>query len=316
MEQRTPVSHVVTVTTESSDEPERVMLESRDAQKVYVRAVDPCDPEPDPVPLYEGDELIMMSHISYLSIHTDPTGSDGFLVSQRVVPIRREAGAVYARPLAHGETDDGRRVHVYPGENVVLEPRIELDAVDEFEGTGVSGYVPLTPVLFTWMQMSPSPAASTAHYVLAAARRLDLAQSLFQQVDDHRQSEHEGAPAARRAIFALIGATELALVALSRAVDMCVKASDKIGTSVPVPADISSRVDAVRDVRNAYEHIEDRAMGNVWGKPDPDAITIFDHYEIVQNGSIVYGNRRLSLETDIPPLITAARQFLKDVAGN
>ncbi|WP_433666072.1 light-mediated development protein DET1 [Nocardia sp. CA-136227] len=316
MEQRTPIDHVVTVTTESGGKPERVMLESRAAQKVYVRAVDPCDPEPDPVPLYEGDQLIMMTHISHLSIHTSPTGSDGFLMPQRVVPIRREEGKVYARPLAHGETDDGRRVHIYPGEELVLEPRVELDAVDEWEGAGVSGYVPLTPVLFTWMQMAPPPAVSTARYLLAAARRLDLAQMLFSQVDEYRQSEHEGAPATRRAIFALIGATELALVSLARAVDMCVEASSKIGTSVPVPADVSSRADAVRAIRNAYEHIEDRALGNVHGRPHPDAATIFDHYEIVKNGAIVYGNHRLSLETDIPPIIAAVRRFLKDVAGH
>ncbi len=57
-------------------------------------------------------------------------------------------------------------------------------------------------------------------------------------------------------------------------------------------------------------------MGNVWGRPDPDALTIFDHHEIVLNGAIVYGSHRLDLATDIPLLIAAVRQFLKDVAKN
>ena len=61
--------NVVTVTREGSDEAERIMLHSRDGHKVYVRAVDPCDPEPKPVETYKGDELIMMEHISHISHH-------------------------------------------------------------------------------------------------------------------------------------------------------------------------------------------------------------------------------------------------------
>ena len=57
------------ISTGRCAEAERIMLHSRDGHKVYVRVVDPCDPEPKPVETYKGDELIMMEHISHISHH-------------------------------------------------------------------------------------------------------------------------------------------------------------------------------------------------------------------------------------------------------
>jgi hypothetical protein len=318
-DQRKPVGYLDSVTRKDSDEPERVVLHSRDGHKVYVRAVDPCDPEPERVPVYEGDEAIVMEHISHISHHMTPEGAEGYLLPQRVVPVREEGGKVFARTLRYGEPDDGRRAHVRPGDDLVFEDgalHLELDYVDEWEGAGVAGYVPLTPVLFTWMAFGTNHSVDKRRYLLAGARRLDLAQSLFQRVDELRQSDPEGAPAVRRAVFELVGATELAVVSLSRAMDICMKAGTAIGATATVPPGLTSLCDAVREIRNAYEHIEDRALGNVFGSPHPDALTIFDHVRVVSDGVIAYGPYQLDLATDVPRIITAAREFLKDVAGN
>jgi hypothetical protein len=266
--------------------------------------------------VYEGDEVIVMEHISHIGHNTTAEGSDGFLLGQRIVPTREEPGKVYARTLRHGEEDNGRRCHVRPGDDVVIEElQISLDYVDEWEGQGVDGYVPLTPVLFTWMSFGTGFANEFRRYLLAAARRLDQAQSLFARVNELRESDPEGAPAVRRAVFELVGATELALVSLGRAVDMCMQAEALIGTTATLPADISNRETAVRKIRNAYEHIEDRALGNVNRVPHPDALTIFDHHRVATDGVIAYGAYELDLATDIPAVIQAARQYLKDVAG-
>ncbi|KUI26558.1 hypothetical protein AU196_02805 [Mycobacterium sp. IS-1742] len=224
---------------------------------------------------------------------------------------------MFARTLRFGEHDDGRRCHLRPGDQLVLEDVvIELDYVDEWEGQGVSGYVPLTPVLFTWMSFGTSFSDEKRRYLLAAARRLDQAQTLFERIDQLRQSDPEGAPAVRRAVFELVGATELAVVSLGRAVDMCMQAGTAINAAAAVPADITTRCVAVREIRNAYEHIEDRALGNVRNAPHPDALTIFDHNRVVIDGLITYGAYQLSLATDVPVLIGAVRQYLKDVASN
>lgn len=314
---RIPLGYIDTVRRDNWDEPERAIFHSRDGHKLYLRAADPCDPESERVPVYEGDEVIAMEHYPYIGHHTKQEGLDGFLLGQRIVPIREEPGKVFARTLRHGEEDDGRRCHVRPGDQLVIEDlQMQLDYVDEWEGQGVDGYVPLTPVLWTWMTFGAGHSDDRRRYLLAAARRLDQAQTLFQRIEELRQSAPEGAPAVRRGVFELVGATELAFVSLGRAVDMCRQAGAKIGATAPVPSDITTNWAAVREIRNAYEHIEDRALGNVRSNPHPDALTIFNHNRVVIDGVIEYGAYQLDLATDVPRIIEATRQFLKEVAGN
>jgi len=314
--ERTPVGYIGTVRRDNWEEPERAVFHSRNGSRLYLRAADPCDPGSERVPVYEGDEVIVMEHFSHISHHTTKEGTDGYLLPQRIVPIREEPGKVFARTLRYGEQDDGRRAHVRPGDDLVIEDLLlELNYVDEWEGQGVSGYVPLTPVLFTWMSFGTRHSDEMRRYLLAAARRLDQAQSLFRRVDELRQGSPEGAPAVRRAVFELVGATELAIVSLGRVVDMCMQAATVLSSTVTVPVDIATRCDAVREIRNAYEHIEDRALGNVRKTPHPDALAIFDHERVVVDGVIAYGAYQIDLATDVQRIIVAARQFLKDVAG-
>ncbi|MFT4087648.1 MAG: light-mediated development protein DET1 [Gordonia sp. (in: high G+C Gram-positive bacteria)] len=314
-----PVGYLHDVTQEGG-EPERVVLVAREGSTIVVRLVDPCDPEPELVPMYEGDTVLVMTAISHLGIHTDADGDDGFLIGQRVVPTRLEGGKIYARPLLLGEHDDGRRVHARPGQDVVIEPQIELDYIDEWESryVGEGGYVPLTPVLFTWLAVCPDWSVEARRYLLAAARRLDQAQALFVRMDSLSSTEAEGAPARRRILWELIGTAELAVVALGRAVDMCVQAVDVVGCQlqVSIPDVITSRAEAIREIRNAYEHIEDRAFGNVRGKPNADAESIFDHASLLVDGVVSYGVHRLDLNSDVPAVIDAVRQHLKTVAGS
>lgn len=124
----------------------------REGIEVIVRQKDPCDPDPPRIPIYEGDQVREMTALSHTSFNTTDQIGDvaGLMVSMRIVPTRREPGRVYARTLRHGEYDDGRRVHVRPGESVTIEELVvELDHVDSQYEPTESGYVPLTPVLWT-----------------------------------------------------------------------------------------------------------------------------------------------------------------------
>ncbi|AWO86006.1 hypothetical protein DLJ61_23015 [Gordonia terrae] len=96
---------------------------------------------------------------------------------------------------------------------------------------------------------------------------------------------------------------------------MCRQAESAIGTIVRVPNEITTTCDAVTKIRNAYEHIEDRALGNERHGPHPDALTIFKHDQVVGDGVIEYGAYRLDLITEVPQIIRATRQFLKGVAA-
>lgn len=128
---------------------------------------------------------------------------------------------------------------------------MNLNTIDEFESRGVDGYVPITPVLFTWMVMAPQPSEDKRRYLMSAALRLDLAQNLFQRVDELRQSDPEGARAVRCAVFELVGATELAVVSLSRAMDMFIKAGSRIGTTAAVPSSSPSGGVLTDDIEQA-----------------------------------------------------------------
>ena len=103
----------------------------------------------------------------------------------------------------------------------------ELDAIDDSEQEATVGYAPLTPVLWTWLQLGTGRSEATVRYLLAAARRLDTAARLLGDVDELRatlkQKDLSG-PALRRALFGLIGTVELAVIALGRSIDMVTRA--------------------------------------------------------------------------------------------
>jgi hypothetical protein len=76
------------------------MLHSRDGHKVYVRVVDPCDPEPKPVETYKGDELIMMEHISHISHHLMQEATRGTCSrngSAAITSLQKNASARYSQ---------------------------------------------------------------------------------------------------------------------------------------------------------------------------------------------------------------------------
>ena len=118
-------------------------------------------------------------------------------------------------------------------------------------------------------------------------------------------------PALRRAFFGLIGTVELAVIALGRSIDMVTRARSLIGTTVPVPTNITNSIQAVSEIRNAYEHIEDRALGRVRQKPDPQALTIFDYRRLLDDDEIVYAGHSINLVNEVPTLLRDARQYLK-----
>lgn len=97
-----------------------------------------------------------MLSLSHTGVNTSDEIGDtsGLIVALRIVPTRHEPGMVYARTLPRGEEDDGRRVHVAPDEQVTLEDfTVELEYLDELQEPTASGYVPLTPSLWSWLSI-------------------------------------------------------------------------------------------------------------------------------------------------------------------
>lgn len=309
------------VRVKDRDEPVRVTLYERDGSHVLVRQVDPCDIDSPRVALFDGDEVRVMEAISHTSLHTNPEvgSTDGFMFHMRVVPVHAEGTTIYARTLRHDEVDDGRRVHAIPGGQITCSLVAGLDHIDYQVEPTSSGRVPLTPVLWTWLSIGTDHDEARTRFLLAAARRLDTANLLLIEVQertDRLNHEELAGPAIRRNLFELVGCVEQAVISLGRAVDMVLKTKDQISRDVPIPQVVVDAAEAVKDIRDAYEHIDERAAGNAWRKPHPDALTIFDWQRLLTDDVIVYGSHELALVEQVPALIAAMRQFFKSAAAD
>ncbi|MCW2903896.1 MAG: light-mediated development protein [Streptosporangiaceae bacterium] len=303
------------------------VLDERVGGTVFVRHADPCDP-PDPprILIRPGDRVILTTPVGFAGLNsTSEVGRvDDLIASARVVLDRREDGVAYGRTLRDGEPDDGRRIHVRPGEQLVFETgalQMSLDDIDRREPATETGYVNLAPVIWAWLQLSP-PTAESVRYVLAAARRLDAANRLLlsvQQASERLSTDADAGdvpgPTLRRHFADMLSSVEMLVVALGRVTDMVCSARSAIGSAVPVPRSVNAKKDAIRTLRNACEHIEDRALGHVNGKPDPQALTIFDYEPLLAEDAMVYGKHRLGVTDEIPGLLADMRQFIKDVVS-
>jgi len=55
-------------------------------------------------------------------------------------------------------------------------------------------------------------------------------------------------------------------------------------------------------------------LGQVRGKPHPDALTVFDQRDFLGQGKLIYGVHSLDLRTEVPQMLVGARQYIYDVA--
>lgn len=256
---REPAYWLGDVTLKGADAPVAVVLDGREGNQVFVRQADPVDGEPPRIPIYNDEQIVVMTAISAVSLNqAEEVGRvDDLVTWARVVPVRREDNIVFARTLTHGEPDEGDRVHLRPGDQLSFEQGaivIELDAIDEKEKAGVAEgeYVPITPVLWTWMSVGSGRDQGKVRYLLAAARRLDAANVLLADVERRRQElmrEDLAGPVIRRELFGLIAAVELAVVALGRVCDMIYRAGPLLGSTVRVPPNVAAKRAAVNAIR-------------------------------------------------------------------
>ena len=124
----------------------------------------------------------------------------------------------------------------------------------------------------------------------------------------------EGFIGRRQQAFRAISITEILTVALGRSVDLLDGLRERFSLSPSLPTTIDSKRDSIREIRNAFEHIEDRALGQVRGKPHPDALTVFDQRNFISQGKLTYGEHSLDLHTEVPRMLVEARRYIYDAA--
>lgn len=301
-----------------------VVLDRRDGRFLWMRPLDDGEvPPAEPVVIQPGDVLVPFQPIHSTSLNTNDAVGDrtGFMIGVPIVEVSRDDEArvvvVRSRLLDEPESERARLPFGYTLHVPAGALTIELERIDQMSEPDEDGYQPLSNTIWTWMAIGPPPGTEElGRYLLAAARRLDTACRGFIRVRHALASLEETMPGprARRAVFEIVGDIEVGVVALGRVVDM----ATEVGRLTPAAVSSPSSLEAVRphlvEIRNAYEHIDDRARGQVRERPHPDALSIFDWTALFEEGVIRYGFHELSLDQCFE-LLSEARVFLKQVAS-
>ena len=240
-----------------------------------------------------------------------------FLFAGRIVPIKREGNVVYARTLRRGEEDTGEAVHLEAGDRLVIpagELVIDSRDIDEYYNPkGLSGYRPVANTVWTWHRFAPEQLGFFLFF-FSFARRTDAAHALWalaiQARDKARQEE---GITQRRALFAALAAAEVAIIALGRCYRMVSGLVEKYCPELQVPDSVKKTLEPVLEIRNAFEHIDERAEGKVGkGGFHSDALTIFDQPDFAQSSILRYKDYELDFESDIIVALIDCRELIMD----
>jgi hypothetical protein len=250
---------------------------------------------------------------------TQQVGADDILLWVSIVPDGRDGKVVFARTLRVGESDPGIPVIVdaAAGETLQFRPgsvEISISHIDQHAQRDADGFSPISNTLWTWLTIGSPVSVQVFHHLFATGRRLDGTHSLLVDVIRRMESLSGGFIHQRQQALEAFALAEILVVALGRTADLAERLRSTFNVNTIPPDRLNSNIGPIGDLRNAFEHIEDRAMGQVRGKPHPDAYSVFDQREFVANGVLSYGIHRISLRNDIAPLLIDIRKYLLDVA--
>lgn len=303
----------------------RLVLDQVVGETVFVRQIDPADGEPERVELRPGHYIEVCTPISHVSLNgSGEVGANDCLYWLRVVPDGRRAGIALGRTLRHGEVDDGRRVHLRPGEQFQLPSgsvTVELDVLDEFyrnvEPDRPEGS--LSAALRVWFGLGVVRKPTTRLLAIAAAHRFDAATHLLGRSVEIRErldgEDNIGGPQFVVSIDELIHLTQEGIVALARCIALIDRGRSESPFVVEEDSAIAENKAAIKAIRDAYEHIDERAVGNLRNAVfDTRAYMIFDHLPLVRENRIQYLDHDLDLSI-LPVVLSACRASIKALAG-
>ena len=240
-----------------------------------------------------------------------------FLFAGRIIPVRREGNVVYARTLRRGEEDTGEVVNLEPGDRLVFPAGgIAVDSrdIDEYYNPkGPGGYRPVANTVWTWYQVATEELGFFL-FLFALARRTDAAHALWVSAIEARdKARKEDGIRQRQAHFNALAAAEMAIVALGRCYRMVIALVEKHCPELDVPNSVTKTREAVLEMRNAFEHIDERAEAKVGrDKSDADALTIFDQPNFVKSSILQYRGYKLNFESDVVAALVDCRDLVMD----
>ena len=206
---------------------------------------------------------------------------------------------------------------VSPGEKLHFPPgsvRICIRDIDRESRPSSDGYATIANTIWTWLQIGTPPDPVLSRFLFATARRLDIAYVLCAATLRTLKGPEEPFIKVRARIFESMGHAELMCIALNRAIDMCGRIPSEFSIPIREPDTVSIIRRSLREIRNAFEHIDDRAMGRVQGTRHPDALSIFSQQDFLANGVLRYAEHALDLRKQVIPALVDCRHVLFEAA--
>jgi len=237
------------------------------------------------------------------------------------VPAGREGRTVYGRTLNYGEPDSDNAITVETGDTLIFPQgsvKVTFKDVDRYSEPARDGYAPVANTVWSWLAIPPRASNAIAHnYLLAAARRLDIAHvhcigALNGLADCSKQPSFLKA---RAVMFDALGHAESMCIALSRAIRMIKQADMKVSVKIPVPPEVNAVENQVLSIRDAFEHIDERAEGKTRREGPRDAMSVFDQTDFFASGVLRYAGNSLDLSSEAVAAMIASRQFIVDAAA-
>jgi len=308
----------------------RVLEEGRENSIVFVRPLGEKEIDTGEAVKFnpEKEQLVITQPVYVVSLHiTGEIGSvDDILTWVRVVPDGRDGSTVYGRTLHPDEVDKGLAPQLRPGDNFALRAGSLVFSVDNVDTSAATkfedGYTSIANTVWTWLFVCPTLNGKTLsdeipRFLLSAARRLDASHEVFLLLHGKLKKLEtvEYAIRQRNLIFEIIGLVEMAIVAMNRALQMALQLHEHYSLTAPFPDSVKNKLPALKKMRDAYEHIEDRALGLVRGKPHIDALSTFNYERLFKEGIAIYGIYELDIYGEAIQLLRDAREYLKEATS-
>ncbi len=239
----------------------------------------------------------------------------------RLVPDGREGNKVFARMLRLGEEDTGEGVDIRAGDQLVIRPGglvINSDEIDALSPKKVGGYAPVANTVWTWYSIVGERVGFFV-YLFSLARRLDAAHAAWElAIQERDNAKNEGATGAierRIGFFRALSEAEVTIIALHRGMDMLLRFNSVFHLGLEIPDSLRNMEPVVREMRNAFEHIDERAQGkiNQRGQMDAEALTIFDQPDFIESSVLHYRGQDLNFYEDVITTLLICRGLVLEV---
>ncbi len=239
------------------------------------------------------------------------------LLLGRLVPAGSDEDSVYARLLQPGEEDNGEVVHIPAGKQLKIRPKdfsFTSDDIDARNPKGRGGYAPVADTLWTWYRLAGAKDQSLLMMLLAAARRLDATHAFWSATMEVLDESATLAGIERRsALFRSLSMAEVTVISLSRSVEMLYRLEERLKLGLRIPEEIDSLRAPLLKMRNALEHIDERAMGEAKDGTVESAMSIFFQPYFVDHGVLVYAGEGISFAKGMPVALGHCRAVIMSV---